>query len=111
MNEVRRHSVGWFQPQPPELIEQTIAELRAWVGADAPTPNEADRPMAIDDLTAWLGSAPTAVAYPFGVWGVDVDLEVAEAARAAGYKLGVVYGRGPEQADPMLLARKSPPGD
>ena len=151
MNEVRRHLVGWLQPQLPELIEQTIAELRAWCGADAPTPNEADRPMTIDelrllaasplatigahtrshpslravspdrraaewagardDLTAWLGSAPTAVAYPFGVWGVDVDLEVAQAARAAGYKLGVVHGRGPEQADPMLLARKSPPGD
>ncbi len=111
MNEVRRHLVRWLQPQLPELIEQTIAELRAWCGADAPTPNEADRPMTIDDLTAWLGSAPTAVAYPFGVWGVDVDLKVAQAARAAGYKLGVMYGRGPEQADPMLLARKSPPGD
>ncbi len=151
MNEVRRHLVGWLQPQLPELIEQTIAELRAWCGADAPTPTKADRPMTIDelkllaasplatigahtrshpslravspdrraaefvaardDLATWLGSAPTAVAYPFGVWGVDVDLEVAEAARAAGYKLGVVYGRGPEQADPMLLARKSPPDD
>ncbi len=59
-----------------------------------------------DDLTEWLGEAPTSLAYPFGVWGVDVDLEVAEAAEAAGYSAAVVNGTSPFATNPLISPRR-----
>jgi peptidoglycan/xylan/chitin deacetylase (PgdA/CDA1 family) len=117
----------WFgpdSPPPPEADRpMTIEELRtlaasplATIGAHtqthpclrAATPERRAAELAgsRDDLTEWLGEAPTTLAYPFGVWGVDVDLEVVEAAEAAGYSAAVVNGTSPFATNPLILPRR-----
>jgi peptidoglycan/xylan/chitin deacetylase (PgdA/CDA1 family) len=117
----------WFGPDappPPEADRpMTIDELRtlassplATIGAHtqthpclrAATPERRASELAgsRDDLTEWLGEAPTTLAYPFGVWGVDVDLEVVEAAEAAGYSAAVVNGTSPFATNPLILPRR-----
>ena len=118
----------WFgpdAPQPPETDRpMTIDELRtlaasplATIGAHtqthpclrAATPERRAAELAgsRDDLTEWLGEVPATMAYPFGVWGVDVDLEVAGAAEGAGYSLAVVNGPGPTVATNFAIGRSS----
>jgi len=116
----------WFGPDapPPPQADRpmTIDELRtlaasplATIGAHtqthpclrAATPERRAAELAgsRDDLTEWLGEPPTTFAYPFGVWGVDVDLEVTQAAEAAGYKAAVVNGPGPIRPTRFALGR------
>jgi len=58
-------------------------------------------------LNAWLGSPPAGIAYPYGVPDVDVDAATQAAARAAGYRYGVVNAqrRWRRHLDPMALPR------
>lgn len=58
-----------------------------------------------DDLEGWLGVRPKTVAYPFGVWGVDVTQRVCVAAEAAGYETGFVNGPGPGAGKRLALSR------
>ena len=58
-----------------------------------------------DDLGEWLGTRPDALAYPFGVWGVDVTAETCRAAATAGFRTGFVNGAGPAPATPLALSR------
>lgn len=60
---------------------------------------------AADDLEEWTGSRPDSLAYPFGVWGVDVTRRVCEAAEAAGYSTGFVNGAGPGPGEPLARPR------
>ncbi|MEI7626459.1 MAG: polysaccharide deacetylase family protein, partial [Actinomycetota bacterium] len=120
----------WFGPDappPPDADRpMTIGELRtlaasplATIGAHtqthpclrAATPERRAAELAgsRDDLTEWLGEPPTTFAYPFGVWGVDVDLEVVWAAESAGYKAAVVNGPGPVGSTRFSLGRSSAP--
>ncbi len=117
----------WFGPDspPPPQADRpmTIEELRtlaasplATIGAHtqthpclrAATPERRAAELAgsRDDLTEWLGETPTTLAYPFGVWGVDVDLEVVEATEAAGYSAAVVNGTSPFATNPLILPRR-----
>jgi peptidoglycan/xylan/chitin deacetylase (PgdA/CDA1 family) len=119
----------WFGPDAPEPPEadrpMTIDELRtlaasplATIGAHtqthpclrATTPERlaAELEGSRDDLTEWLGEPPTTFAYPFGIWGVDVDLEVIQAAEAAGYQAAVVNGSGPIRPTRFALGRLAP---
>ncbi|MBX5441441.1 MAG: polysaccharide deacetylase family protein [Solirubrobacteraceae bacterium] len=60
-----------------------------------------------DDLAAWLGRAPTAFSYPFGVPGRDVDATTQAMAARAGFRLAVVNAAGAiaPGADRFALAR------
>ena len=58
-----------------------------------------------EDLTGWLGTAPAAFAYPFGVWGADVDAASRDAAAAAGYAFAVTNSTDAPRDDPLALAR------
>jgi len=60
-----------------------------------------------DDLTRWLGRAPTAFSYPYGVPGRDLDATTQAMAARAGYTLAVVNAPGEvgPGADPFALAR------
>lgn len=60
-----------------------------------------------DDIEKWTGVAPTSIAYPFGIWGSDVNEAVADAARECGYAVGVVNGPGPSGHNPLALGRSS----
>ncbi len=63
-----------------------------------------------DDLTEWLGHAPTAFSYPFGVPGADVDDSVAARVRAAGFSIAVTTSPGAlPQADRFMLPRRVVP--
>ena len=130
LQESTRHEID-FPASEPDLQEleppeadrpMTIDELRtlaaspmATIGAHtqthpclrAATPERRAAELAgsRDDLTEWLGETPTTLAYPFGVWGVDVDLEVVEATEAAGYKAAVVNGPSPVRSTRFVLGR------
>ena len=60
-----------------------------------------------DDIEKWTGVAPTSIAYPFGIWGSDVNEAVVDAARECGYAVGVVNGPGPSGHNPLALGRSS----
>ena len=60
-----------------------------------------------DDIAQWTGEAPTSIAYPFGIWGSDVNEAVVDAARECGYAVGVVNGPGPSGHNPLALGRSS----
>jgi peptidoglycan/xylan/chitin deacetylase (PgdA/CDA1 family) len=64
-----------------------------------------------EDLGVWLGTAPTAFSYPFGVPGVDVDDATKDAARAAGYRFATVNAPGLvcSGGDPMAIPRFAVP--
>ena len=62
-----------------------------------------------EDLTGWLGTEPAAFAYPFGVWGADVDAATRDAAAAAGYACAVVNTVAVPRGDRFLIPRV--PGD
>ena len=51
-----------------------------------------------EDLEAWLGRAPTAFAYPFGVPGADVDAVTLAIVREAGFACAFVNVPGPVTA-------------
>ena len=57
------------------------------------------------DLERWLGTAPTAFAYPFGVWGADVDPAARDAAARAGYRIAVTNSTDAPRGDPLTLPR------
>jgi peptidoglycan/xylan/chitin deacetylase (PgdA/CDA1 family) len=57
------------------------------------------------DLERWLGTAPTAFAYPFGVWGTDVDRAARDAAARAGYRIAVTNSTDAPRGDPLALPR------
>jgi peptidoglycan/xylan/chitin deacetylase (PgdA/CDA1 family) len=57
------------------------------------------------DLERWLGTAPTAFAYPFGVWGTDVDPAARDAAARAGYRIAVTNSADAPRGDPLALPR------
>ena len=56
------------------------------------------------DLEAWLGHAPTAFAYPFGVPGADVATATIAIVREAGFRCAVVNVPGAVTARSDLLA-------
>ena len=58
-----------------------------------------------EDLAGWLGAEPTAFAYPFGVWGTDVDAATRDAAAAAGYACAVVNTIDVPRGDRFLIPR------
>jgi peptidoglycan/xylan/chitin deacetylase (PgdA/CDA1 family) len=58
-----------------------------------------------DDLAGWLGTEPTAFAYPFGVWGADVDAATRDAVAAAGYAYAVVNTVAVPPGDRFLIPR------
>jgi peptidoglycan/xylan/chitin deacetylase (PgdA/CDA1 family) len=58
-----------------------------------------------EDLAAWLGVAPTAFAYPFGVWATDVDAATRDAVAAAGYACAVVNTVDVPRGDRLLIPR------
>ena len=60
-----------------------------------------------NDIAQWTGEAPTSIAYPFGIWGSDVNEAVVDAARECGYAVGVVNGPGPSGLNPLALGRSS----
>lgn len=60
---------------------------------------------ARNDLEQWTGVVPTSLAYPYGIWGSDVNQAVVAAARDCGYSLAVVNGPGPSGRNPLALAR------
>ena len=60
---------------------------------------------AVTDLTAISGVAPTVLAYPFGVDGVDVDARVVTATRRAGYQAAVLNGRRTGPGDAFRIPR------
>lgn len=60
-----------------------------------------------DDIEQWTGEMPTSIAYPFGIWGSDVNEAVVDAARDCGYAVGVVNGPGPSGHNPLALGRTS----
>ena len=51
-----KHVVSWLQPKAPELIEEGLAELRAWAQDEPPVPDD-ERPMNVDELRA-LSASP-----------------------------------------------------
>jgi peptidoglycan/xylan/chitin deacetylase (PgdA/CDA1 family) len=44
-----RHVVAWLQPKAPEVIDDGLAELRAWAGAEPAVPAD-ERPLTVDEL-------------------------------------------------------------
>ena len=44
-----RHVVAWLQPKAPEVIEEGLAELRAWAGAEPAMPAD-ERPLTVAEL-------------------------------------------------------------
>jgi peptidoglycan/xylan/chitin deacetylase (PgdA/CDA1 family) len=79
-----------------------------WLAPDAAR-REMERSSA--DLTAWLGAAPSAFSYPFGVLGRDVSQMTIDAARAAGFALAVVNTTGvvTRTSDGLALPRAVAP--
>ncbi len=55
-----------------------------------PTAQRAEIEGSRDDLAGWLGAAPTAFSYPFGVPGRDVDDTTRRLAAEAGFRCAVV---------------------
>jgi peptidoglycan/xylan/chitin deacetylase (PgdA/CDA1 family) len=51
-----KHVVSWLQPKPPELIDEGLAELRAWAQDDPPVPDD-ERPLTVDELRT-LSASP-----------------------------------------------------
>jgi peptidoglycan/xylan/chitin deacetylase (PgdA/CDA1 family) len=51
-----QHVVSWLQPKAPELIDEGLAELRAWAQDEPPVP-EQERPLTVDELRALSGSS------------------------------------------------------
>jgi peptidoglycan/xylan/chitin deacetylase (PgdA/CDA1 family) len=74
-----------------------------------PATQEAEIAGSRDDLAAWLGSAPTAFSYPFGVPGADVDAAVARRVRAAGFTCAVVNASCAPRGDRFQIARRMAP--
>ena len=62
-----------------------------------------------EDLEAWLGRAPAAFAYPFGVPGADVDAVTLAIVREAGFACAFVNMPGPVTArsDALALPRSA----
>lgn len=60
-----------------------------------------------NDLTSWLGTAPRAFSYPYGVPARDVDIACERAVREAGFQRAVVNGGGAAQigGDPFAIPR------
>jgi peptidoglycan/xylan/chitin deacetylase (PgdA/CDA1 family) len=58
-----------------------------------------------EDLAGWLGTEPAAFAYPFGVWGADVDAATRDATAAAGYACAVVNTVAVPPGDRFLIPR------
>jgi peptidoglycan/xylan/chitin deacetylase (PgdA/CDA1 family) len=50
------HLVAWLQPKAPEVIDEGLAELRAWA-ADEPAVPEAERPLNLAELRALSASS------------------------------------------------------
>jgi peptidoglycan/xylan/chitin deacetylase (PgdA/CDA1 family) len=50
------HVVSWLQPKTPEIIDEVVAELRAWA-ADEPQVPEAERPLNVAELRAVSASS------------------------------------------------------
>ena len=44
-----RHVVAWLQPKAPEVIDQGVAQLRAWAGAEPAVPAD-ERPLTVAEL-------------------------------------------------------------
>jgi peptidoglycan/xylan/chitin deacetylase (PgdA/CDA1 family) len=44
-----KHVVSWLQPKAPELIDEGLAELRAWAQDAPPVPDD-ERPLTVDEL-------------------------------------------------------------
>jgi peptidoglycan/xylan/chitin deacetylase (PgdA/CDA1 family) len=57
-----------------------------------------------DDLTEWLGRAPTAFSYPYGVPGRDVDETTLRVAAEVGFDHAAVNAAGPIDASSERLA-------
>lgn len=57
------------------------------------------------DLGDLLGEAPLDLAYPFGVWGADVDDETVSAARECGFRSAVLNSASPRTRGPLALGR------
>jgi peptidoglycan/xylan/chitin deacetylase (PgdA/CDA1 family) len=51
-----KHIVSWLQPKPPELIDEGLAELRAWAEDEPPVP-DAERPLTVEELRALSASS------------------------------------------------------
>jgi peptidoglycan/xylan/chitin deacetylase (PgdA/CDA1 family) len=51
-----RHLVAWLQPKAPEVIDEGLAELRAWAAGEPPVP-EAERPLNVAELRALSASS------------------------------------------------------
>ncbi|HEX6697156.1 MAG TPA: polysaccharide deacetylase family protein [Solirubrobacteraceae bacterium] len=51
-----RHVVSWLQPKAPELIDEGLAELRAWAQDAPPVPDD-ERPLTVDELRALSASS------------------------------------------------------
>lgn len=51
-----RHVVSWLQPKAPELIDEGLAELRAWAQDEPPVPDD-ERPLTVDELRALSASS------------------------------------------------------
>ena len=51
-----RHVVSWLQPKAPEVIDEGLAELRAWAQDEPPVPED-ERPLTVDELRALSASS------------------------------------------------------
>jgi peptidoglycan/xylan/chitin deacetylase (PgdA/CDA1 family) len=133
----RRHLAAWLQPRPATEIEAVLDALAA-PATDRPLTLEELRDLARhvtigahtrthrslrhatreeqrrevqrsrDDLADWLGTSPTAFAYPFGVPGEAFD-EVSKAVvREAGFAVAV-QNAGGDPGDRFAVPRRAVP--
>jgi peptidoglycan/xylan/chitin deacetylase (PgdA/CDA1 family) len=51
-----KHVVAWLQPKAPEVIDEGLAELRAWAQDDPAVPDD-ERPLTVDELRALSSSS------------------------------------------------------
>jgi peptidoglycan/xylan/chitin deacetylase (PgdA/CDA1 family) len=100
---------------------RTLADAGVAVGAHtrthrglayaAPDDQRAEVRRSRQDLEVWLGRAPTAFAYPFGVPGADVDAATIAIVREAAFECAVVNRPGPVTAhsDAFAIPRSAVP--
>lgn len=111
--------VAQDRPMTPEELRRLSGHPLATIGAHTRTHAnlrfcEADRlhdelAGARRDLTELTGMETRVVAYPFGVWGADVDSAVTSAAFEEGYETGLLNGGQPTEWDRLAIPRQDPP--
>jgi len=131
MREIRVWAGQPADPAPPPAADRpmTLDELRAFADAPgmtigaharthpslafAPGPRQEDEIAGSrDDLRSWLGAAPTAFSYPFGIPGCDVDQAVQDRVRAAGFTHATINAPvSPAPGDLLAIARSVVPDD